>query len=189
MFGARRPTPLACLMAAIALAGALSSAPVRAEEPGQWAVGISAGGAELRVDQRWRQGLQAGAEGRYGLAEFWAVRGAFHLGWHPGEDGSRAFPRVQTATAALALVYAWDVLRVVPFGEAGLAVTGIRGDLSQRGGLTGVQLGAGLSYLIDRQWAIASCLRFQHLPLAIPGGWLSDAPVVLGLLVRADRRF
>ena len=186
-----RPATLLSLLLAAALGSAavFSSHPVRAEEPGQWVAGLSAGGAEVRVDQRWRLGLQIGAEGRYGLTEFWALRGAAHLSWHGGEDGSQAFPPVQTGTAALGLAYAWDVLRVVPFAEAGLALAGIRGDLSQSGLFGGVQLGGGLNYLIDRQWAAGACLRFQHLGAGRQPGRLTRGRAhAAGVLLRAERR-
>lgn len=186
----RPPTLLSLRLAAVlGSAAVFSSDPVRAEEPGQWVVGLSAGGAEVRVDQRWRHGLQIGAEGRYGLTEFWALRGAAHLSWHRGEDGSQAFPPVQTGTAVLGLAYAWDVLRVVPFAEAGVVLAGIRGDVSQSSLFGGVQLGGGVNYLIDRQWAAGVCLRFQHLGLGVSlDASPADAPMLLGILLRAERR-
>jgi hypothetical protein len=187
----RAPTPLSLLLAAVlGTAAVFSSAPVRADEPEQWVVGPSAGGAGVRVEQRWRYGLQIGVEGRYGLTEFWALRGAAHISWHGGEGGSQAFPPVQTGTAVLGLAYAWDVLRVVPFAEAGVVLAGIRADLPQSGLFAGVQLGAGVNYLIDRQWAAGACLRFQHLGLGVSlDASPADAPMLLGILLRAERRF
>jgi hypothetical protein len=184
------PTPPRLLPLAAVLAGllGLGHAPARAQAQDGWTAGISAGGAGLRVDQRWRHGLQLGAEARYGLADFWALRGAAHFSWHPEQDGPPAFPPVKTGTAAFGLTYAWDVLRVVPFAEAGVALSLIRGAVSQSSVFAGVQLGGGFNYLIDRQWAVGGALRFQYLlggvgVAATPG----DAPMQLGFRVGLDR--
>jgi hypothetical protein len=177
------------LLATAALAAGLAAAPARAEDAGQWVIGASGGGEALRADQRWRPGLQLGAEARRGLSEAWALRGGLHFGWHPAEDDADAFPPVKTGTAALGVLYAWDVLRVVPYAEAGMVLTLIRGAVSQSSVIAGVQLGGGVDYLLDLQWSLGGVLRYQHLGLGVgadvgPGG----APMQFGLLVRLDRR-
>jgi hypothetical protein len=189
--GPRPLSPLPPLLLGAVLAGVLGSGRVaRAQAPGEWVAGLSAGGAGLRVDDRWRQGLQFGVEGRYGLADFWALRGAAHFGWHPEQNGPPVVPPVKTGTAAFGMVYAWDVLRWVPFGEAGLATSLIRGSAAQSSVFAGVQLGGGVNYLVDRQWAVGGAVRFQHLFLGVgDDATPADAPMQIGIVVRVERQF
>jgi hypothetical protein len=166
-----------------------------ADEPGQWVAAAGMGGAVMEIDGRWRPGFQAGAEARLGLAPAWALRGAVHHSAHPdwgavAVSSPRPIGTIRATTAALGLVYAWDVLRVVPFGELGLAVSRLGGGVRQPGTFLGPQLGAGASYLLDRRWALAGVLRYQHLGLALGDGYaLADAPSMLAAVLRLERYF
>ena len=122
----------------------------------------------LRVDQRWRRGAAAGGRRRgTGLTDvLGAARGLAPRLASWGRTAAERFRRSRRATrGAGGLVYAWDVLRVVPFAEAGPGASrASAGTLSQRGCSAASSWAAGLDYLIDRQLGRRQvCLRFQHL--------------------------
>jgi hypothetical protein len=161
----------------------------RATDPGAWVLAAGAGYAQARADGRWAPGWQLSAEGLRGLTEAWALRGSLAGSWHPVDaSGTAPGGRVRTLAAAVGLVYAVDVLRVVPFAEAGLAVAHASQAVRDPGTFVGLQLGGGASYLIDRRWALAGLLRAHAFGLRPGGGpGPSSSPLVLSLLLRLER--
>jgi hypothetical protein len=143
---------------------------------------LAAGAALLAGDGRAAGGLLAGIEGQYGVSEVLALHVALGASWHGGTAGT-----VRATALVAGVTYAVDVLRVVPFFEAGLAF------LDRAGGATagrelGGQVGLGGEYLLDRRWAVAVLARYAYVPLRLssPAG---GPPSLLTLALRLGHTF
>jgi hypothetical protein len=142
------PRRLAALPVLVAL-NALAALPRPAAAVGEGEVQLAASGAWGWLE-RSGGGAALRLEGQYGLSESVAVRGG---------AGAWVGP-TQAAALDLGVTYSLDVLRVVPFGEAGVALVGHG---------VGPELGLGGEYLVDRHWALALWGRYGLLHS--PGGW------------------
>jgi hypothetical protein len=144
----------------------------------EWQLGASAGFASLRAAGRSWPGAQAGLELQRGFTGGWSLGLAGDLSLHrvpaSGTEGARTS---SAAGLAATVVYALDVLRVVPLAEAGVALVVLGGDGVERRGHLGLELGLGAEWLLDRRWAVALIARLRHAPLELGGG---DAPVDVG---------
>jgi hypothetical protein len=155
---------------------------------------LAAGGAYAgaRADGRWAHGGQLQVEGQYGLDDAWSVRAGLELGLHGTEaDGVRPGGRARRTAVAAGVVYALDVLRVVPYAQLGLAVQNLGGAVSDARTDGGFDLALGADYLIDRRWALGLVLRAQLFPLPLGGerGHFGGTPSVLAAGLRLARGF
>ena len=159
-----RPRPSLMLLATLAAlprpAGAVG------EDEAQAAASASWGWLETRG-----HGGVLRLEGQYGVTDGLALHATAGASWH-GATAARA------VAVEAGVTYALDILRVVPFGEAGLCVLGVAA--GARG--MGLQVGLGGEYLIDRHWALALVVRYAYLPLRLGGG--PGRPSLLGAGLR-----
>jgi hypothetical protein len=197
MFPARH-IGIAASLCAVALALA-KDAPALAAEPGAWVLAGSAGYTQARArisngdsngdGARWTPGLRLAAEGLYGLDEAWSLRMSLAAGWQfAAAEGSRPGGTVRTLSGGAGVVYAVDVLRVVPFVEAGLALAHASRPLRDPGAFLGLEVGGGAAYLVDRRWSLSGILRLHHLGVRLGGGpGPASSPLVLALGLRLER--
>jgi len=165
--------------------------PARAAE-GEGLLALGAGYAAARADGRWAHGGDLQLEGQYGLDDAWSVRAGLSAGLHPvSAEGARPEGRVQRTTLAAGVVYALDVLRVVPYVHLGLAVQNLGGAVADGRTDAGFDLAVGADYLLDRRWSLGLVARGQIflLPLAGERGAFGGTPSALGVALRLGRAF
>jgi hypothetical protein len=175
--------PLAAAgVAAVALSW---SRPGLALEQDEWLAAAAVSGNWAWVSDGNAPGLGLGLEGQRGLSDLWAARGAveFDLFREPSQHWRRDL------TFEIGAAAAFDVLRAVPFVEAGVALT--LADLGGDAGTAtraGLHAGLGVEYLIDRAWSVGGVLRGRVTPLSLAG---PDGSVglVVGASLRLARRF
>jgi hypothetical protein len=155
--------------------------PARGVDQGEWQVAAGPAFALLVQGRNATSGLGGRLEGRYGLRDDSAVWVAVGSSWHP-----RAAETVRASGASAGFSLAFDVLRIVPFLEAGAAVANLRGAVT-RGRYLGFDGAAGVEYLLDRRWSAAAVARYQYLPVRLAG--TGDNPGVLTLGLRLARTF
>jgi hypothetical protein len=150
------PRPLAAALL-------LWAGPALAIDQGEWQVGAGPAFAALLEGNNPTSGLGGRIEGRYGLRDDSAAWLAVGSSWHP-----RAAENVRASVASAGFSLAYDVLRIVPFGEAGAAVADLRGAVT-RGRYLGFEAAIGVEYLLDRRWSTAAVARYQYLPVRLAG--------------------
>lgn len=188
----RPPAPLAVplsvrLSLAALLALALAPRTARALGEEEWLASATLGGGLVRGGGASGAGGGVGLELAHGLTDLVAVRGAVALermglparAGAPAQ-GTNAFALVAGAAAA------FDVLRTVPFVEIGLALDHVVAG-AHAGTRTGVELGVGADYLMDRDWSVGAAVRSRFLPLVLGDG--AGQIWSFGGVVRISRRF
>jgi hypothetical protein len=165
-------------------------APARAAADGEWELAGAAGGAHVRVDRRWAPGWQVGAEAQRGLSDLWSLRLGLSASWHPVSPATgRPGGRVRALMGSVGGVYALDLFRVVPFGEATLNVLGLSQAVRSPDSYIGVEAGLGVIYHLDPRWSVSGVLRASHFTLPLDGGdQLEEAPMMLRLTIRLCRQ-
>jgi hypothetical protein len=144
-------------------------APALAAE-GEGLAAVGAAFVTARADGRWAQGAGVSATGQYGLDDTWSLRAALSGSWHPvSADALRPGGQIRALGFSAGVTYTLDVLRVVPFVTAGLAVQNLSGALRDARSDLGVALGGGADYLLDRRWSLGLELAYRILPVAIAG--------------------
>jgi hypothetical protein len=123
------------------------------------------------------------AEGRYGLTDAVSVWGAAGSSWHWLAEGTG-----RAITAGTGLTLAFDVLRVVPFVEAGASFANLGYGGRSRSYL-GAELGAGAEYLITPAFSLAGVLRAQHFPVSLSGNLVGRSGTLLSVGARFGYTF
>jgi hypothetical protein len=139
------------------------AAPARAVDQGDWQLGAGPAFALLVEGDNPTSGIGGRIEGRYGLRDDSAAWAAVTSSWHP-----RAAENVRASAASAGFSLAYDVLRIIPFAEAGVAVADVRGTLT-RGRYLGMEAALGAEYLLDRRWSAAAVARYQYLFVRLAG--------------------
>lgn len=179
-----------CTLGVLILLGlARPAAAVGLEE---WELAVDARGAWVQADDRRPVGPGLGLQLQYGLTDAWALRGAVGLSGHPvGGNADRGGGTVTATSAIAGVTYTVDVLRLVPFVEAGVGLLDVRGAVAgARSGL-GIDLGVGAQYLVSRRWAVGVVGRYQVFPVEL-GSLSSDdgeTPSLVALALRLARIF
>jgi hypothetical protein len=175
--------PLAA--AGVAAMALLWSRPGLALEQDEWLAAAALAGNLASVADGMAPGVGLRLEGQRGLTDLWAARAAVEFSSlrEPREHWRRDLAFEVGTTAA------FDVLRAVPFVEAGMTL--VLADLSgdgQTATRAGLHAGLGLEYLIDRAWSVGGVLRGRVVPLPLAG---SDgaAGAVVSASLRLARRF
>jgi hypothetical protein len=171
--------------AGVALVALAWSRPALALEQDEWLAAGAVAGNGAWGSAGTGPGVGFNLEGQRGLNDLFAARAAieFDLVRASSQRWSRDLTFEMGGAAA------FDVLRAVPFVEAGLALA-----LADLGGVAGTQTraglhaGVGIDYLIDRDWSVGGVLRGRVLPVSL-GGSDGTTRTVLGASLRLARRF
>ena len=156
-------------MAAALLIGAalvLTALPARAEQR-ELQLGLQPVYGLTYIDERQPSGGGAGMHLSYGITDAVTVQLSGGATVHPlSELKDRMLPAgtLLTWQAGLSLVYALDIVRVVPFFEAGVGVLGVQVSTAKKVDNLlnlGVSLGLGADYLINRRWAVGVQVRYH----------------------------
>jgi hypothetical protein len=137
------------------LLSSVVSAPALALDEGDWQIGLS---PQLALQFPTGSGVVFGGgarlDARHGLTDALSAWGALASTWFP--EGGPA--RFSTISGGLALAY--DVVRVVPFVDLGVAL--LDHDLGRgRTQALGFEIAVGAEYLIDPVWSLALTARWQ----------------------------
>lgn len=100
-------------------------------------------------------GVGAAAQVSYGLTDTWALQVLGGVTTQPGEPGTSLLWH-----ASAGVVYALDVVRVVPYFEAAVGIAGLATDAGAGPNL-GALVGLGADYEINRRWSVGLGLRYQ----------------------------
>jgi hypothetical protein len=171
------------------LAATLAPTPTRAER-GEFQIGVQPAYAITYVDQRSPSGGGGDARLQYCITDAVGVQLVGGLTAHPleaSEEPKLAGGLLQTFYANVGVVYALDVVRIVPFFEASLGALGTitRTDREAKTAITvGAMLGLGADYLINRRVSVGIGLRY-HAALSD----LAQLPLYLTVGPRLQLRF
>lgn len=137
------------------------------------------------IDDRAPSGGGGNAHLSYGLTDAVSVQIQGGLTAHPLsalQDDKHMLPAgtLLTWQASAGISYALDIVRIVPFFEAGLGalgtVTRTAEGVTQSVG-AGASLGLGADYLITRRWAVGVAIRYHafltdlgHIPIYLTVG-------------------
>lgn len=192
------PSLLALTLGVLAAAG-----PVRAER-GETQIGLQPAYAITYAEQRSPSGGGGDARIQYSLTDAVGIQAVGGLTAHPltatagSEDGDPKLPGglLMAWYANLGVVYALDVVRIMPFFEASVGVLGLIARLDPVPGVkaapalppssvhVGVMLGIGADYLVNRRFSVGVGLRY-HANLTD----LSRLPLHLTVGPRVSLRF
>ena len=171
------------------LAAAVFPSAAEALDEGDWQLGLAAQYAHVTAEGRAAAGLGARLDARYGATDAWSLWGAIGSSWQPVTGGGqRPDGTVRASTGSLGVTFALDVLRVIPFAEAGLAIVDLGGAVTHRQRALGGELALGAEYLLDPRWSFAAVARYQYCPLRIDGDG-GARPSLFTLGVRFGRSF
>ncbi|MFO0577888.1 MAG: outer membrane beta-barrel protein [Polyangia bacterium] len=171
------------------LAASLASGRAQAER-GELQLGVQPAYAITYVDQRSPSGGGGDARFQYCITDAVGVQLVGGLTAHPleaSEELKLSAGLLQTFYANLGVVYALDVVRIVPFFEASVGVLGtlVRTDRDAKSAINvGAMLGLGADYLINRRVSVGVGLRY-HASLSD----LSRLPLYLTVGPRLQLRF
>jgi hypothetical protein len=119
--------------------------------------------ALVKWDQRHPSGGGVALEAAYGLNDWLWLRGVtFYTAQDAGKDDAARLPAgvISVGGAFAGLRYAFDVLRVVPFVDAGIGAL-FSGGAGQSGRVDfGAELGIGLDYLYNRRVSFGLVVRY-----------------------------
>jgi opacity protein-like surface antigen len=177
---------------AVFLLNGAAATPGFAAAEDEWQLGGTLGADSLRADDRRIYGGIAGIDLQRGVTDAWAVRGALDLALHPVErSGARPGGLVWAGGLSLGVTYTVDVLRVLPFVEAGFGLLVLGGDVVDARRDAGLEVGFGADYLLSPRWAVGAVVRYRHLLVRLGGGrpTLDGDPSLVGIGVRVSRIF
>lgn len=163
-----------------------TSHPAAALDESEWQAAVSAGYLRLWVDG---QGLNAGVAtlaGRYGLSDDISVRLSAGGAWHPKGGG---VPAVRVGMLGAGATYSWNVLRVIPFLDAGVGLVVTGGDGTRAEQALGADASLGAEYFLDRRWTLGAAARFEAYPVKLGGVGVQGHPSALSLSLRLARTF
>jgi outer membrane protein W len=112
------------------------------------------------IDQRSPSGGGGNLQLSYGITDAVAVQLHGGLTAHPvEEDMDKKLPAglLLTWHASVGVMYALDIVRIVPYFEASLGLLGVTTRTTAGSGTTlnaGAELGLGADYMLNRRWAV-----------------------------------
>ncbi len=119
------------------------------------------------IDQRSPSGGGGNLQLSYGITDAVAVQLHGGLTAHPvEEDMDKKLPAglLLTWHASVGVMYALDIVRIVPYFEASLGLLGVTTRTTAGSGTTlnaGAELGLGADYMLNRRWAVGVALRYH----------------------------
>ncbi len=128
----------------------------------------------------WGGGLSAGLE--YGFTDSLGVRGFFAYNAHASPGGDPGV--LSVVLGGLDLIYAVDILRIIPYLFAGVEGAGIGGGAHEWKPHLGIRVGAGMDYLLSRTWSLGVDIGY-HLFVTDP----ENLPAMINVGFRIGRRW
>ncbi len=123
------------------------------------------------IDQRSPSGGGGNLQLSYGITDAVAIQLHGGVTAHPlAEDKDRmlAAGLLLTWQASVGVMYALDIVRVVPYFEASVGILGVTtlpAAKATAGGGTalnaGAEIGLGADYMLNRRWAVGVALRYH----------------------------
>jgi hypothetical protein len=194
-FSPRRRRPLAAPITSSVVAATLTAAaPWTASAVGEdeWQLGAGGGFCQLRADGRGGPGFALRVEGQRGMSDLFALRAAVGSSWTGvAAAGARPAGWTRSFHAVGGATVAYDVLRVVPFADLGVALAHVGGTgIRDAHGALGFEAGVGGEYLVDRRWAVALIGRAQYFPIVFSAADVDVGPAhALSVVLRVGRTF
>jgi hypothetical protein len=185
-----RPVLLGGAPACAFIVLAAAAGPVRAEAD-EWRLSGRAGIANVYTDGRHPLGVRGGIDGEYGLTDAWAVRLSGSISQHDvSEDPAAGLPggTINAYGIFAGLTYALDVLRLVPYFEAGLGLLTVSGAVREPHRALGMQVAAGADYLLGPRWSVGGVAEYTYAPFDLVANVLSGGgvPQTFALSVRVS---
>lgn len=148
----------------------------------EWVFSAVPQGTMLRGWQstHWGGGLALGLE--YGFTDSWGIKGtlSYDILTGIGEEPDL----LSVALGGVHAVYTVDILQIIPYLQAGAEGAVIGGGSQDWNAFFGVRLGAGMDYLLTREWSLGLDIGYH---LFIPDTRNLPAMVTVGF--RIGRRW
>jgi opacity protein-like surface antigen len=128
--------------------------PARTARAGQeeWLFNMIPQGSMIRANDHTYYGGGIGVALEYGLTDSWTARAAASYSGHAVLSPKAGL--LSTARTGGHIIYMIDVLRVIPYLQAGLNVALIGGRGVRWGAYLGIEAGAGVDYMLSRKWSL-----------------------------------
>jgi Outer membrane protein beta-barrel domain len=186
----RARAPIAFL--ALLLAGSTAT---RARAAGEDELQVSArlGGANPNGNPLASWGPAAAVDVEYGVTDAWSARASATLLRHPvGAVKDVSSGGTLQATAALVgATYTFDVLRLVPYVEAGVGVVHWSGAGAPSRTSLAMEAGLGGDYLLTPRWSCGASAQYLFSPGELVNNAMSlgGPPLAFSLTLRVSRMF
>jgi Outer membrane protein beta-barrel domain len=167
---------------------------VASADEDDWQLSARAGVASVAVDGRDPLGVRVGLDGQYGLSDAWGLRltGTFSR-LDISEDKMAALPggAIWSYSAMASIVYAMDVLRLLPTFEVGLAMLGLNGAVKTPHRAIGMQAALGADYLLGPRLSIGGIAEYIFAPFDLVSNALTGnaVPQAFAFSVRGSWTF
>jgi hypothetical protein len=183
---------LAVLLAALLVAIVFSGGDARAVGEDEWQVSARAGGGNANGYPIQPWGLAGGLDVEYGFHEAFAARASVGVVSHPVSAIKNVRPAgtLQARTALLGATYTFDVIRLVPYMEAGIGLLSWTGPGAPKTSL-GTELGLGADYLFTSRWAAGASAQYIFAPADLFSNVMQfgQRPLAFSLTLRVSRIF
>lgn len=119
------------------------------------------------IDQRSPSGGGGNLQLSYGITDAVGIQLHGGLTAHPlAEDMDKMLPAglLLTWHASVGVMYALDIVRVVPYFEASVGILGVTTRTTAGAGTSlnaGAEIGLGADYMLNRRWAVGVALRYH----------------------------
>jgi hypothetical protein len=158
--------PIAFLALAVALSLSLTAAPAWAAGEDELQVSARLGGANANGDPLASWGPAAAVDVEYGLNDAWSARASVSLLRHPIAAVKNVSPggSVQATAALVGATYTFDVLRLVPYVEAGVGFVHWSGAGDPSRTSLAMETGLGGDYLLTPRWSCGASAQYLFSP-------------------------
>jgi len=150
----------------ILVAALLAPAAGRADEE-DWSLAARGGVSGVTVDGRTPLGPLVGVDLLYGLTDAWAVRGSANVGVTTvSTDIPNGRPGGIISSYGLfaGLTYTVDILKIVPYFEAGLGALRVSGAVNETRNAIGAQAGLGADYVLNPRVSLGGNASYIYAP-------------------------
>ncbi len=151
------------------------------------------GGANANGDPFASWGPAAAVDVEYGLNDAWSARASFSLLRHPVAPVKNGSPggTLQATAALVGATYTFDVLRLVPYIEAGVGAVRWSGAGEPSRTSLAVETGLGGDYLLTPRWSCGASAQYLFTPGELVNNAMSfgGRALAFSLTLRVSRVF
>jgi hypothetical protein len=184
--------PVAVFLAALPAAMVWGAGDARAVGEDEWQLSLRAGGGNHNGYPFQPWGGAGAIDLEYGFHEAFAARASVGVTSYPVAAVKNVAPAgtLQARTALVGATYTFDVLRLVPYMEAGVGLLSWSGPRAPKTAL-GTELGLGADYLFTTRWAAGGSAQYIFAPADLFGNVMSFGvrPLAFSLTLRVSRIF
>lgn len=179
------------LSGALSILGASRAAWAAGED--EWQLSARLGAANKNGSPLASWGPAFALDLEYGIDDGWSARASVGSLAHPVPAIMDVTPggTLRATTALVGASYTFDVLRLVPYAEAGLGVVYWSGGGEPGHAAFAAELGVGADYLLTPHWSWGGCAQYLFAPAELAGEAMQfgENPLAFSITVRVSRVF